>query len=312
MWKSNMTHKAFDVIVCGSLHLDIMVQSPHLPRLDETAVGSAWGMKCGGKGGNQAVMAARMGASTAMIGRVGKDDFGRRLLDHLTAARVDISGVSVDETAGSGMSVAIVEATGEYGAVIVSGSNLAIDPASIARQWEALAGARILILQNEIPEAANIAAARAAKAAGAYVVLNAAPARGMAQELLDLVDLLVVNRVEAEMLSRAPVTDAESAIRAMPALGGGRKDVVITLGGEGLVVQARDGEPAVIAPHRVTVVSTHGAGDCFLGMLCADLAQGKSLLEACRAANSAAAAFVSMTEEAQREVTRATLQTRIG
>ena len=134
----------------------------------------------------------------------------------------------------------------------------------------------------------------------------------MARELLDMVDLLVVNRVEAEMLSGAPVTDAESAIRAMPALGGGRKDVVITLGGEGLVVQARDGEPAVIAPHRVTVISTHGAGDCFLGMLCADLAQGKSLLEACRAANSAAAAFVSMTEEAQREVTRATLQTRIG
>ena len=175
-----------------------------------------------------------------------------------------------------------------------------------------LDGARILILQNEIPEAANIAAARAAKAAGAYVVRNAAPARGMARELLDLVDLLVVNRVEAEMLSGAPVTDAESAIRAMPALGGGRKDVVITLGGEGLVVQTRDGEPVVIAPHRVTVVSTHGAGDCFLGMLCADLAQGKSLLEACRAANYAAAAFVSMTEEAQREVTRATLQTRIG
>ena len=113
-------------------------------------------------------------------------------------------------------------------------------------------------------------------------------------------------------MSPPPSPNSASAIRAMPALGGGRKDVVITLGGEGLVVRTRAGEPVVIAPHRVTVVSTHGAGDCFLGMLCADLAQGKSLLEACRVANSAAAAFVSMTEEAQREVTRATLQTRIG
>ena len=104
------------------------------------------------------------------------------------------------------------------------------------------------------------------------------------------------------------VTDAESAIRAMSVLGGGRKDVVITLGGEGLIMQTRDSEPVVIAPHRVTVVSTHGAGDCFLGMLCADLAQGKSLMEACRAANFAAAVFVSMTEETQREVPRATLQ----
>lgn len=307
-----MKRKAFDVIVCGSLHLDIMVTSPHLPRRDETAVGSAWGMKCGGKGGNQAVMAARMEASTAMIGRVGRDDFGRRLLDHLAAARVDISGVSVDEVAGSGMSVAIVEATGEYGAVIVSGSNLAIDPASIAGQWADLGGARILTLQNEIPEAVNLAAARVAKSAGAHIVLNAAPARVMARELLDLVDLLVVNRVEAEMLSGVPVTDVESAIRAMSVLGGGRRDVVITLGGEGLVVQARDGEPVVIAPHRVTVVSTHGAGDCFLGMLCAELARGKSLMDACGAANIAAAAFVSMTEEAQRAVTRATLQARTG
>lgn len=307
-----MNPKPLDVIVCGSLHLDIMVQAPHLPRRDETAVGSAWGMKCGGKGGNQAVMAARMEASTAMLGRVGKDDFGRRLLDHLTAARVDISGVSVDAMVGSGMSVAIVEATGEYGAVIVSGSNLTIDPAFIAEHWGVLGGARVLILQNEIPEVVNIAAAQMAKAAGAHIVLNAAPARAMTRQLLDLVDLLVVNRIEAEMLSGGPVTDAEDAIRAMPALGGGHKDVVITLGGEGLVMQARDGEPVVIAPHPVTVVSTHGAGDCFVGMLCAEIARGKSLMEACVAANSAAAAFVSMTEEARCEVTRATLQALTG
>ena len=127
----------FDVIVCGSLHLDIMVKGAPLPRLDETAVGSGWGMACGGKGGNQAVMAARMGARTAMIGRVGEDDFGRRLLANLDRFQIDRIAVGKDESAGSGMSVAIVDAQGDYGAVIVSGANLKLRPEAAARGWKA-------------------------------------------------------------------------------------------------------------------------------------------------------------------------------
>ena len=104
---------AFDVIVCGSLHLDIMVYAPNLPRPDETVVGLRWAMQCGGKGGNQAVMAARAGARTAMIGRIGADDFGARLRAHLEAAHVDARAVGVDAAAGSGMSTAIVRDDGE-------------------------------------------------------------------------------------------------------------------------------------------------------------------------------------------------------
>src|ERR1700676_960568 len=131
----------FDVIVCGSLHLDVMVYAPTLPRPDETVAGSRWSLECGGKGGNQAIMAARSGARTAMIGRGGADDFGVRLRDNLIVAGIDASAVHVDSAAASGMSAAIVRDDGEYGAVIVSGVNLRIDPDAIGEHWHAIGGA---------------------------------------------------------------------------------------------------------------------------------------------------------------------------
>lgn len=283
----------FDVIVCGSLHLDVMVRAPRLPGLDETLAGSAWGQQCGGKGGNQAVMAARMGARTAMLGRVGDDGFGRRLLEHLAGHGVDTRSVAVDPSAGSGMSVAIVDGKGDYAAVIVSGANLAIPPESMARQWAELGGAAILVLQNEVPEAVNIAAARAARAAGAKVLLNAAPVRPMDAALLDLVDILVVNRVEAAMLAERPVDDEREARAALSALAAGGRSVLVTLGAGGLVGQDAAGRVFSIAGLPVQVVSTHGAGDAFIGSLVARLAAGAALEAAAHAANVAAAAHVS-------------------
>ena len=288
-----MDAPSFDVIVCGSLHLDIMLFAPTLPRPDETVVGSRWERRCGGKGGNQAVMAARAGARTAMIGRVGADEFGERLRENLLDAGVDAGAVSVDPAAGSGMSAAIVREDGEYGAVIVSGANLRIEPSAAARQWEDLGGAKALILQNEIPESVNVAAALAARATGALVVLNAAPARGISPALLDLVDVLVVNRIEAEMLGAGAVGDVPSAIGALAALKDLRRSVIVTLGGDGLAVRSGDAAPEAIAPRRVKVISSHGAGDCFVGALAAALARGASLMEAAGFANAAAAAHVS-------------------
>ncbi len=284
---------AFDVIVCGSLHLDIMLYAPALPRRDETVAGHRWERKCGGKGGNQAVMAARAGARTAMIGRIGADDFGADLRAHLAAAGVDHDAVTVDGATGSGMSAAIVQDDGDYGAVIVSGSNLRIDPQAAALAWAKLGGAHVLILQNEAPEAVNVAAAKAARADGAKVALNAAPARVMSGELLGLVDSLIVNRVEAAMLSGKEVSDRDGATAAASRLAAPGRSVIVTLGGGGLVVQP-DGEPAFwIAPKPVTVVSTHGAGDCFVGALAARLAFGDDLRAAAEFANATAAAHVS-------------------
>jgi ribokinase len=287
-----MASKGFDVIVCGSLHLDIMLHAPSLPRPDETVTGTRWDRQCGGKGGNQAVMAARAGAKTAMIGRVGADDFGERLTQNLADSGVDVSEISVDPVAGSGMSAAIVRDDGEYGAVIVSGSNLRIDPAALVTSWRQLGGARAVILQNEVAEAVNVAVGRVARDSGALVILNAAPARLMAREMLDLVDVLIVNRVEAEMLSGRNVDSRDVAMAVMPNLRTLARAVVVTLGGDGVVLGMSEGDVRSIPPKAVKVVSTHGAGDCFVGSLAARLAAGEHLREAAELANEIAADYV--------------------
>lgn len=292
-----------DVAVVGSLHLDIMVAAPRLPGRDETLMGSAWHHKCGGKGGNQAVAAARFGARTAFGGQTGQDDFGERLRSNLEAAGVDTACVGIDPSQGSGMSVAITEAGGEYGAVVVSGANLTIEPQAIITSWAALWTCKVMLLQNEIPEAVSIVAAREAKRRGAKIMLNAAPARVMSGEFLDLVDVLIVNRVEAAML-----TDEQEPAAALRKLYRSDRDVVLTQGGDGLTVMTRRGERTAIAAHQVEMISSHGAGDCFCGALAARLAKGDDLLAACRFASIAAALFVSTPEARQDEITNAAVQ----
>jgi ribokinase len=287
-----------DVAVVGSLHLDIMVEAPRLPQRDETLIGSAWRYKCGGKGGNQAVAAARFGAKTAFGGQTGQDDFGERLRGNLVAAGVDINHVEVDDTQGSGMSVAISEAAGEYGAVIVSGANLTIDAEAIESRWQDLWQAKLLLLQNEIPEAVSLAAARLAVANGARIILNAAPARVMSPVFLDLADVLVVNRVEAAMLS-----GEDDPALALAALHSPSRSVVLTRGGDGLMLMTRDGQRADIPALPVTLVSSHGAGDCFCGALAARLAAGDGLVAACHFATRAAGEFVSTPHEALSKIT---------
>jgi ribokinase len=291
-----MSKDHYDVIVCGSLHLDIMVHAPALPKIDETAVGSAWRQVCGGKGGNQAVQAAGHGVRTAMIGSVGQDGFGETLLANLSSKGVNCDQISHDSQNGSGMSVAILQDNGEYGAVIVSGANLSLETHKISNSWQALGHARVLILQNEIPPAANVAAATVAKSSGACVILNAAPARALDEQLVKLVDVLVVNRVEAEAMSGNSVTDRVSARAALPALGKLQRSIIVTLGGAGIVACDKEGKVFEIEALPVKVTSTHGAGDCFVGVLAAELARSKNLEEACRVANTEAAKHVSRIE----------------
>jgi ribokinase len=287
------------VSVVGSLHLDILVEAPRLPLSDETLAGRSWSQKCGGKGGNQAVSAARFGAETAMGGRVGDDDFGRRLRDHLRAAAVDESFVETDSSAGSGMSVAIQEAGGEYGAVIVSGANLEINPEAIVRDWAPLWRADVLTLQNEVPEAVNLVAARAARAVQCRVLLNAAPARLLPASLLELTDVLVLNRVEAGHMTGVTVRNQADVARAAQALHRPSQDLIITMGGDGLHLTTRAGESSFQPAFNTQVRSAHGAGDCFCGALAARLALGDEIAAGCRFAQAAAALFVAATPEAQ-------------
>lgn len=285
------------VTVFGSLHYDIMVDAPDRPRKGETVTGHAWQPKCGGKGGNQAVSAARAGVRAAMIGAVGDDDFGSALLANLDRAGVDRRFVRVAAGVGSGMSVAIFDSDGDYGAVIVSGSNLILGDDDIAAAGEVVAQTSVLLLQNEVPEAANVAAASAVKASGGRVVLNAAPARKLSGELIALTDIVIVNAIEAEFLAGIPVVDTlAGATEAARRLVDAYPSAIVTAGGEGVAYCDRTGTAFALAAIPVKVVSTHGAGDEFVGAFAAGLARGHQMEAAIAAANAAAALLVATPE----------------
>lgn len=284
------------VLVVGSLHHDIMVEADHLPRVDETAVGRRWYPKFGGKGGNQAVAAQAAGVRARMFGAVGQDGFGAFLTAALDAGGVDRRFVREVAGTGSGMSVAIQNPAGDYAATIVSGANLMLDVAALqdAALWQDVA---VLVLQNEIRAEVNVAAAQAARAQPGSqpvrVVMNAAPARAMPDDLRLLVDVLVVNAVEAEMSGAARVGDLASAMAAARHLAGGWRNVVVTAGAAGLAVVAETGEAVELPARKVVAVSSHGAGDCFTGALAAAIARGEGLVAACAQASDAAAAHVA-------------------
>jgi len=282
------------VAVVGSLHFDIMVRAPYLPRTGETLMGSSWWWKPGGKGGNQAMAAARQGAAVEMIGCLGDDEFGVRLRARLAAAGVGLAHLRTVPQ-GSGMSVAIQQDSGDYAAVVVSGANRAIDEAQIDAAGAAIGSCRVLLLQNEIAEAANAAAARLARSAGAGVMLNAAPARPPGR-LAGLVDILVVNAIEAEMLGAAPVQDLAGAAAAARKLLALAPTVIVTAGAHG--VASASGPASVAVPAQaVARAETHGAGDVFAGALAARLAAAAPLEAALRYAASAATLHVGTPEE---------------
>lgn len=274
------------VFVTGALHYDIILRAPHLPAMDETVTGTGVSYRLGGKGANQAVAAARHGATTAMAGRLGADQAAAHMRQALTRAGVDISQIQRD-AGPSGMSAAIVQADGTYGAVIVSAANLALDPARIAIP----PGTEVVLLQNEVPSAVNHAVAAAARAAGARVVLNAAPARPADPLLTPLVDLLVANRVEAAQMAGAPVDDLQAATEVARQLSR-ITPTIVTLGGEGLI-HAAGGRVDHCPAFAVRPRSTHGAGDVFLGAFAARSARGDPDPEALRYAQAAAALHVA-------------------
>ena len=280
------------ILVAGSLHYDIMVEADHLPRRDETAVGSRWYPKFGGKGGNQAVSVCRQGAGARMVGAVGDDDFGRYLRHGLQQAGVDDRFVATLTGTGSGMSVAIQDASGDYAATIVSGTNLLIDAATLRDDalWQ---GVALLVLQSEVPDAVNLAAASEARHRGIRTVLNAAPSRPLPPALPPLIDILVVNAIEAEMMGAGHVCCLQSAAEAASQLATRFEAVVVTAGSQGLAAHGADDVVLILPAEKVTVVSSHGAGDAFIGALAVALANGADLSAACKVAAHAAALHVA-------------------
>ena len=280
------------VLTVGSLHYDIMVETDHLPQKDETAVGTRWYPKFGGKGGNQAVSAAKAGATSRILGAVGDDDFGRFLRAALRAGQVDDRFVSVLTGTGSGISVALQDSAGDYAATIVSGANLLIshDALTDPALWERVG---VLVLQNEVTADLNLAAASQARARGLRTLLNAAPYRPLSPDLQPLIDILVVNAVEAEMMGAGKVGSLDSAKDAAMMLAGRFESVIVTAGAAGLAGCGGAGEVFTLNAETVQVVSSHGAGDAFIGTLAAQIAGGAALEPACRIASQAAARHVA-------------------
>ncbi len=280
------------VYVAGSINMDVVATADRHPRIGETVGGNAVLYFPGGKGANQAVAAAKLGAPTALIGRLGQDAFGRDLKAFLAAQGLDLSFVRDTAEAHTGTAI-ITVANADNTIVVISGANALVDATDIAAP--ALAKGDIAVSQFEIPLPAIDAFFKRARAAGATTILNPAPARGFSAELLDLVDILILNESELGFLTRTGLRDSDDHTRFIDAARtlqtGEDKIICVTLGKRG-VLALIDGKPLIVPGRAVNAVDTTGAGDCFVGAVAAQLAAGKSIREALAYANVAASISV--------------------
>lgn len=277
------------VVVLGSINTDLVVRAPRFPRPGETLHGSDFAVVGGGKGANQATAAARLGASVQFIGAVGADDFGTRRIEEMAAAGVDVSAITRVAESPTGVALITVNARGENTIVVAAGANWRVTEGDISGRMLAMAAGGLLVTQLELPLDVVAAGLARARAAGLTTLLNAAPSSGEARSLLQHVDILVANEVEAGDLAEwaSAVTEENAADVAARLRARGPQTVIVTLGAAGAVIASRERTTLIPAPH-VHVVDTTGAGDCFTGAFAAALVGGAEIGEAARRAVAAA------------------------
>jgi ribokinase len=277
------------VAVVGSLNMDLVIRSARIPQPGETILGGEFRTVPGGKGANQAVAAARLGAHVSMVGRVGDDAFGTELLRNLSADGIDHTFVLRDPAAATGVALIVVDDAGQNSIVVASGANMNLSPADVDAAEAALITNNALLLQLESPLHTVLHAAQLARAHGVTVILNPAPARPLPRELLALVDVLVPNESETALLAGMPVGNQDEAVAASAALRkAGVGTVILTLGERGALL-AEESATRLFPAFDVAPVDTTAAGDAFLAGLAVALAEGKALDEAVRWGNAAGA-----------------------
>ncbi len=290
----NICSEAVDVLVVGSANMDLTLRVDSLPAAGETVLGTRRQPRPGGKGANQAVAAAAAGARVALLGSVGADAEGTALRTALDRAGVGTGLVRTSQAESTGLAVILVDPAGDNVIAVAPGANHALRPADIDARAEQVRSCRVVLIQLEIPmDVVARAVALAADAEGGpTVVLNLSPTTAVAPEVLEGVDVLVVNRAEAEHLLGRPLPDIAAALAAAPALRDlGPPAVVVTAGPWGAIYC--DGGPAVHRPApEVPVVDTTGAGDAFAGALAGALSRDRPLPAAVDAGLQAGAAAV--------------------
>lgn len=281
------------VVVFGSLNMDLVARVPRMPAPGETLAGHGFLANPGGKGANQAVACARQGGRVEMVGRVGGDSHGAQLKATLVAEGVEASGVAIEPDLGTGVAMIMVDDRAQNCIAVIAGANASVNAADAQALRPRLAGAAMLLLQLEMPMPAVVRAAQVARECGCTVLLNPAPAQPLPDALWPLVDLLVLNETEACLLSGLPeVTRANAAQAGALLLRRGVRDVLVTLGADGVAWCSRDGGRHFEAL-AVQAVDTTAAGDTFIGALAARRVEGATMADAIRFAMVAAALCVT-------------------
>lgn len=281
------------ICVVGASNMDLLTKIPRLPRLGETLIGYRFHMGCGGKGANQAVMAARMGARVTMVTKLGRDPFGDITFNNYKKHGINTEFVFWDDETFSGVAPIFVDDEGRNIIVIVPGANFRLTPEDVRKAEAAIAEADVVVCQLEVPLEVTVEALRLARRHGRTTIFNPAPAMDIPDEVTRLSDILAPNEPETEALTGLPVRNLEEAREAaLRLLQRGPGSVVITLGERGALL-ARNGAVQHFPAFPVKAVDTTGAGDAFIGALAVRVALGEPLEKAVVFANAAAALSVT-------------------
>lgn len=281
------------ICVVGASNIDLISYVPRMPKLGETLHGTRFAMGFGGKGANQAVMAAKLGGEVAMITKLGKDIFGENTLKNFEAQGINTEGVTFTQDASSGVAPIAVDPHGDNSIIIVTGANDLLSVADLQKARHLIASAKVIVCQLEIPVEISLEALRIAREEGVTTLFNPAPARSeLPPELYALSDIFCPNESETELLLGSKIQSNDEAVKAARILlGRGAKTVILTLGERGSLLVTPD-QVEMVAAEAVKAVDTTGAGDAFIGSLAYFLGAGKPLIEAMQRANKIAAISV--------------------